>query len=317
MSQRTADRRIGHTVRERPSRPFVDVNTKSTAKPLPKPSNPPTFRRSKTEPIQPVAVQGSSTNRKLLHPHWTPSDRDKNSTPPSPPDSRWSEVIPPHTALTFAAIWDPVEGMVAFSGAQLRDFLDKDVSFNTRPTSPGDGDSQILTIDRFALPSTVNSAALALDMERMPMTFACEAVMEPDTYADIFLRPGWQTPTPLPEPEQSSPKPPRSRSAVFASLLRQLPPDTMGELHWSKTEKDSLDSPRYDFVKGMMGSISSKGSSKQSGRVFGPVYEKSVTDEGFFEGRDNRISMGSGEAVMVEVNLRFLILLILVHPPGA
>ena len=34
---------------------------------------------------------------------------------------RWSELIPPHTALSFAAIWDPDEGMVTFSGGKLLD----------------------------------------------------------------------------------------------------------------------------------------------------------------------------------------------------
>ncbi|KAN0085629.1 hypothetical protein V8E55_006763 [Tylopilus felleus] len=33
--------------------------------------------------------------------------------------NRWSEVVPPKTALTFAALWDPEEGMVTFSGAAL------------------------------------------------------------------------------------------------------------------------------------------------------------------------------------------------------
>ncbi|KAG9311935.1 hypothetical protein JVU11DRAFT_8196 [Chiua virens] len=33
--------------------------------------------------------------------------------------SRWSEVVPPRTALTFAALWDPEDGMVTFSGAAL------------------------------------------------------------------------------------------------------------------------------------------------------------------------------------------------------
>ena len=33
--------------------------------------------------------------------------------------NRWSEVVPPKTALTFAALWDPEEGMVTFSGAEL------------------------------------------------------------------------------------------------------------------------------------------------------------------------------------------------------
>ncbi|KAH7912749.1 hypothetical protein BJ138DRAFT_1147546 [Hygrophoropsis aurantiaca] len=36
-------------------------------------------------------------------------------------DKRWSDVVPPKSALTFAAMWDPDEGMVTFSGARLLD----------------------------------------------------------------------------------------------------------------------------------------------------------------------------------------------------
>ncbi|KAG6370872.1 hypothetical protein JVT61DRAFT_10894 [Boletus reticuloceps] len=32
---------------------------------------------------------------------------------------RWSDVVPPKAALTFAALWDPEDGMVTFSGAAL------------------------------------------------------------------------------------------------------------------------------------------------------------------------------------------------------
>ena len=36
-------------------------------------------------------------------------------------DKRWSDVVPPNSALTFAALWDPNDGMVTFSGAHLLD----------------------------------------------------------------------------------------------------------------------------------------------------------------------------------------------------
>lgn len=80
---------------------------------------------------------------------------------------RWSEVIPPHTALTFAAIWDPDEGMVTFSGARLLDAADPAVQAGSGIKTPGtgmrhiavhdtpadalDSQSQVLTIDRLAL----------------------------------------------------------------------------------------------------------------------------------------------------------------------
>lgn len=66
---------------------------------------------------------------------------------------RWSELVPPHTALTFAAIWDPDEGMVTFSGGKL---LDSDLADSSTlrdtPRDAYDGQSQVLTIDRFTAP---------------------------------------------------------------------------------------------------------------------------------------------------------------------
>ncbi len=44
---------------------------------------------------------------------------------------RWSEVIPPKTALTFAVVWDPDADMVAFSGAHFLDAVD---ATSTSPT---------------------------------------------------------------------------------------------------------------------------------------------------------------------------------------
>ncbi|KAI0074238.1 hypothetical protein K474DRAFT_81723 [Panus rudis PR-1116 ss-1] len=76
---------------------------------------------------------------------------------------RWSELVPPHTALTFAAIWDPAEGIITFSGGDL---LDADLS-DTRdssyaPDEAFESESQVLTIDRFAW-------ALASGVELRPM----------------------------------------------------------------------------------------------------------------------------------------------------
>ncbi|KAG6335859.1 hypothetical protein ID866_3224 [Astraeus odoratus] len=41
----------------------------------------------------------------------TPTDEDI--------EHRWSDIVPPKAALTFAALWDPDEGMITFSGARL------------------------------------------------------------------------------------------------------------------------------------------------------------------------------------------------------
>ncbi|KAH9948056.1 hypothetical protein B0H21DRAFT_850536 [Amylocystis lapponica] len=89
-------------------------------------------------------------------------------------DYRWSELIPPHTALTFAAVWDPSEGMITFSGAHLLDsescnrFAPNSCAANDSPRDALDSQSQVLTIDRFALAlagTTPNTSALVQERE--------------------------------------------------------------------------------------------------------------------------------------------------------
>lgn len=61
--------------------------------------------------------------------------------------SRWSEVVPPKSALTFAALWDPDEGMVTFSGAEL---MESESLSGTPPHvfEDDDDDSQLISVDR-------------------------------------------------------------------------------------------------------------------------------------------------------------------------
>ncbi|KIP11799.1 hypothetical protein PHLGIDRAFT_511974, partial [Phlebiopsis gigantea 11061_1 CR5-6] len=64
---------------------------------------------------------------------------------------RWSEVVPPETALSFAAIWDPEDGLVTFSGPELLN-ADSATAARDLPLDANEGRSQILTIDGFSLP---------------------------------------------------------------------------------------------------------------------------------------------------------------------
>ncbi|KAF9023330.1 hypothetical protein BDZ89DRAFT_169865 [Hymenopellis radicata] len=77
--------------------------------------------------------QGSSSTGLSSSTAYSPSISNGYSTPPtSVSDShRWSEVIPPKTALTFAVVWDPDADMVAFSGAHFLDAVD---ASSTSPT---------------------------------------------------------------------------------------------------------------------------------------------------------------------------------------
>ncbi|KAH0834647.1 hypothetical protein J3R83DRAFT_10157 [Lanmaoa asiatica] len=76
--------------------------------------------------------------------------------------NRWSEVVPPKTALTFAALWDPDEGMVTFSGAALLE--SESLSGMPPHIFDDDDDSQCIFVDRDAEGCTTageNTATLA------------------------------------------------------------------------------------------------------------------------------------------------------------
>ncbi|KAI0341307.1 hypothetical protein BDW22DRAFT_289233 [Trametopsis cervina] len=98
---------------------------------------------------------------------------------------RWSDVIPPQTALSFAALWDPDEGMVTFSGGHL---LDSEMytpsSRRDVPRDAYDGQSVVLTLDGFTLP--VFGTGMG---PRVPtVTFAFNATDDTHSTLDPFLR---------------------------------------------------------------------------------------------------------------------------------
>lgn len=104
-------------------------------------------------------------------------------------DYRWSELIPPHTALTFAAVWDPNEGMITFSGAHLLDSesgnrLPPPCATNDSPRDAYDSQSQVLTIDRLVSAlagGAPDSAALAMEQEYL------DAQADADSYLPQWL----------------------------------------------------------------------------------------------------------------------------------
>lgn len=96
---------------------------------------------------------------------------------------RWSQVMPPHTALGFAALWDPEEGMVTFSIGEL---LDSDTSSSATvrdiPRDAFDGQSTIFTLDGLTILGTGMRT-------RVPtVTFAFNATDDAQSTLDPFLR---------------------------------------------------------------------------------------------------------------------------------
>ncbi|KAG6838030.1 hypothetical protein C0991_002532, partial [Blastosporella zonata] len=77
---------------------------------------------------------------------------------------RWSDVVPPNTAFTFAVIWDPEDDIIAFSSASLLDAGIDAPSTSLNPDSPTDACercSQVLTIRRPTLGIAENPATLS------------------------------------------------------------------------------------------------------------------------------------------------------------
>ncbi|KAI5118987.1 hypothetical protein M0805_009596 [Coniferiporia weirii] len=71
---------------------------------------------------------------------------------------RWSEVVPPDTALTFAAMWDPEEGLVTFEGAALSACNSSEKQARVLAPKDTDGRSQELTIDLIGIGSSPSTA---------------------------------------------------------------------------------------------------------------------------------------------------------------
>jgi hypothetical protein len=77
-----------------------------------------------------------------------------------------SPVASPKSALTFAAVWDPEDGMVTFSGTRLLDSSDEDDSSSGAITPPDVSDdifSQAVTADHDGYASEENTSATCQD----------------------------------------------------------------------------------------------------------------------------------------------------------
>ncbi|KAF8837322.1 hypothetical protein BDN67DRAFT_1013954 [Paxillus ammoniavirescens] len=76
-------------------------------------------------------------------------------------DKRWTEIIPQKAALTFAALWDPEEGMVTFSGPALLE-SDSLTGIASRPdVFDDDRCSRAISVDRDTDTTEESTATLA------------------------------------------------------------------------------------------------------------------------------------------------------------
>ncbi|KAI0366079.1 hypothetical protein BV20DRAFT_689795 [Pilatotrama ljubarskyi] len=230
-------------------------------------------------------------------------------------ERRWSELVPPHTALTFAAIWDPDEGMVTFSGAHLFDSGNdkghKDANNSPYDVADAETQSQVLTIDRYAMAAGYPVQSAGLDS----FAYARDALVDAETAMDSRSCLGL-TGTPgglrVPPGIHTAPDSPAAASSMALASLINAPfrKSVMKELvergkqaYYMRTRRPSnplqtedemspYDIRPYDlkYMEPPSGRPESAGS-------------KTVTDEGFFE--DQRVTRGTfGTApVLVDVNL--------------
>ncbi|KAG2359587.1 hypothetical protein BDR07DRAFT_1611260 [Suillus spraguei] len=91
-----------------------------------------------------------------------PLDLGDTSTSTNTGDSQWSPVKSAKSALTFAAVWDPKDGMVTFSGTSLLDSSDESESSSGAITPPDVSDDdffQPVIADHDECTSEENTAA--------------------------------------------------------------------------------------------------------------------------------------------------------------
>ncbi|KAI0703325.1 hypothetical protein C8Q76DRAFT_632341 [Earliella scabrosa] len=219
----------------------------------------------------------------------------------TPAEHRWSELVPPRTALTFAAIWDEEEGMVTFSGAHLLDSeTDKGNSNKFANDSPcdiafADDQSQVLTIDRYGI-AIADDSPPTYPGHPLPsagadsLAFARDAMIDTETCMDSHscLTPGGLR---VPHALHTAPDSPAVASSMALASLANVPfrRTLMQNPFRRSRERPDLRVHTDDQVRYCDEYVDSAGSD--------------VTDEGFFE--DRRLTTGTfGSApVLVEVNL--------------
>ncbi|KAI0259064.1 hypothetical protein BC834DRAFT_1019874 [Gloeopeniophorella convolvens] len=119
----------------------------------PKASSTPPALTIKTDlPMRLSQLSSSSSN--------SSSSGSSHTVVPPQIQHRWSELVPPHTALTFVALYDPAEGLLTFSGASL-------LPPETPATSPDTPDTPTARRRRpFSAPRTPAPSTLA-DMQSL------------------------------------------------------------------------------------------------------------------------------------------------------
>lgn len=183
-------------------------------------------------------------------------------------DYRWLDAVSPKAALTFAALWDPEEGMITFSGARL---LESDglLGIESRSCVHGDGASQANSCGQSAEPVVdedtepldtlhdtfrtflyrVPNRSFRYRQQRSPLTRVASVSGTKDSYKrEITLRPVRSLH--IPRVDKVEPTLPRSiqaspMSSMFGSRMDRTPEMHSMEEGLSVSGKKQLLSSRF------------------------------------------------------------------------
>jgi hypothetical protein len=219
------------------------------------------------KPLSELSIPSSGQSSHLVLTSFRSSQETPPTTVVSKQDHRWSDVVPPNSALTFSAIWDSKEGMIAFSVSELQDSPEHEST--NLPLDILDDCSQILTIAQSVAPSE-NTATLAVFRD----TYLCSGAATPifngrplasSTWGgfDVCLR--------------------HSRIAVARRCSRYY------------SCFDALDDELGFDPRTAFSDIPVKFKNTMDG--------DSVTDEGFYEGGNQASASSDDDLVLLELNL--------------
>lgn len=193
-------------------------------------------------------------------PLFTPQGSYSSNTTPisdTPSEHRWSDVIPPKTALKFAVIWDS-EDLVAFSGGELEE--DDSRTEDLLLGSPSDACSQVLSVGCSTIPLSDKSSTLLYFRENMGSVLEASSPQQ-----NRRFRGRTQT------------------SSTLEGLDVYLRGSMFGQAHQNNRYYSCLEDldgqfefdPRTSFAKGYM-----RGGSSAEEKE---IVDDMVTDEGFYE----------------------------------
>ncbi|KAJ3814078.1 hypothetical protein F5876DRAFT_73242 [Lentinula aff. lateritia] len=183
------------------------------------------------------------------------------STPTTPSEHRWSDVIPPKTALKFAVVWDS-DDLVVFSGGELLEDSRTEELLLGSPLSPSDACSQAFSVGQSTMLLSDKSSTMLYFRDNMGSVLAENHSPSTSDSEKRMILGRTQT------------------SSTMEGLDVYLRGSLMGQAHRNNRYYSCLDNldgqfefdPRTSFAKEYLRKVEGK-----------DIVDDAVTDEGFFE----------------------------------